>query len=150
MSDDRCIGIELGQEEYLARVRVAAVEEDELARRYGREGRRAPDALPVEVIHARLETLVYSVLSMRRSVRPPAEALAWFPGARVEALFGHLEQVARTSLELTYHLCTQSPEVLRHLPDAAIHDWILQLLDTYDRRGTQGAMRLMRDLGLDV
>lgn len=144
MSDDRYYGVELSPEEYLARLRGARIDPADLAARYGQDGRAAPDALSVQVIQERLEAIVYMVLSMRRSVRPAAEALAWFPGARVEALFGHIERVTRTSLDLAYHLCVHAPEMLRHLPDEAIHEWVISLLDTYDRSGTQGAIRAMQ------
>lgn len=112
MSDDRCIGLELGQDEYLARIRTEQLDPSELAARYGLNGQRAPDALSAEHLHERLETLVSPVLSMRRSVRAPADALAWLPGHRVEAMLGHLEQVARSSLELTYSLSINYPDVI--------------------------------------
>lgn len=144
MSDDRYFGVELGQDEYLARVHTTQLDPAELAARYGRDGSPAPDALPEEVIHERLESMVYMVLSMRRSVRPAAAALAWFPRARVESLFAEVERVTHTSLDLAYQLCVHAPEVLRHLPDEAIHDWVMQLLEIYDRSGTQGAIRAMQ------
>lgn len=112
MSDDKTIGEELSQEEFLARVRHARLSDAELASRYGRDGRPAADALPVAAIQERLESLVYQVLSMRRSVQPAAEALAWFPAGRVEALYQQVEGVRRTSLDLAYHLCVHAPEVL--------------------------------------
>ncbi len=143
MSDDKTIGEELSQEEFLARVRTARKSDEELAARYGQAGRPHPDALPADAIHDHLESLVYMVLSMRRSVRPAADALAWFPAVRVEAFYRHLEQVCRTSLELAYHLCVQSPEILYFLPDEAIHDWVGELLEVYDAKGTQGCIRVM-------
>jgi nitric oxide reductase NorD protein len=146
MSDDKTIGEELSQEEFLARVRHAGLSESELALRYGTDGRPAGDALPVEAIQQRLETLVYLVLSMRRSVRAAAEALAWFPAARVESLYLEVEGVCRTSLDLAYHLCVHAPEVLRFLPDDAIHPWVLELLEVYDQKGTQGSIRFMQQV----
>ncbi len=146
MSDDKTIGEELSQEEFLARVRTARLSDAELARRYGRDGRPAADALPADAIHERLESLVYLVLSMRRSVRPAAEALAWFPAARVESFCAQVDQVCRTSLDLAYHLCVQGPEVLRFLPDEALHDWVIELLEVYDQKGTQGCIRVMRQV----
>lgn len=79
-------------------------------------------------------------------MRAAAEALAWFPAARVEALYLEVEGVGRTSLDLAYHLCVHAAEVLRHLPDDAIHPWVLELLEVYDRRGGQGAIRFMQQL----
>jgi nitric oxide reductase NorD protein len=146
MSDDKTIGEELSQEEFLARVRTARPSHEELARRYGQDGRPAADALPVDLIHERLESLVYLVLSMRRSVLPSAEALAWFPAARVEDFCGHVERVGRTSLDLAYYLCVHGPEVLRVLPDAEIQDWVIQLLEVYDRQGTQGCIRTLQQV----
>ena len=55
-----------------------------------------------------------------------------------------MEGVCRTSLDLAYHLCVHAPEVLRHLPDDAIHPWVLELLEVYDQKGTQGCIRVMR------
>jgi len=146
MSDDKTIGEELSQEEFLARVRHAGLSKTELAERYGRDGQRAPDALPADEIQRRLESLVYLVLSMRRSVRPAAEALSWFPAARVQSLYVVVEGVCRTSLDLAYHLCAHAPEVLRFLPDDAIHPWVLELLEVYDQKGTQGCIRFMQQL----
>lgn len=146
MSDDKTIGEELSQEEFLARVRHAGLSQAELARRYGTNGRPASDAIPADGIQQRLESLVYLVLSMRRSVRAAAEALAWFPAARVETLYLEVEGVCRTSLDLAYHLCVHAPEVLRYLPDDAIHPWVLELLEVYDQRGSQGAIRFMQQV----
>lgn len=61
MSDDRCIGMELeqGGPPSLARVRHEALAPQELARRYGVKGRRAPDALDAEAIYAELERAAF-------------------------------------------------------------------------------------------
>ena len=84
------------------------------------------------------------VLSVRRSLVPSAQALAWFPAARAELILAQIERVAHTSVELAYHLCTHAPEVLRHLPDADVPVWVLELLEVYDRTGTQGGIRAMQ------
>ncbi len=115
----------------------------ELAARYGTRGRRAADALPPDDIQARLEGLVWMVMSIRRSVRPSAEALAWFPADRVLNLIGEIERVSRTSVELAYHLCVHAPEMLLSIADADLHTFLLHVLEVYDRGGTQGCIRLM-------
>jgi nitric oxide reductase NorD protein len=135
---------QLGPYFLIARARSQDADRDDLARRYGQEGRRAPDALDAEVIQGRLEAMVFMVLSVRRSLASSARALSWFPGGRVELILGQIEQVARTSVELAYHLCTQAPEVLRHIPDVDVHDWVIELLEVYDRSGTQGGIRTMQ------
>ena len=135
---------QLGPYFLIARARSQGADRDDLGRRYGQDGRRAPDALDAEVIQGRLEAMVFMVLSVRRSLIPSAQALSWFPGGRVELILGQIERVARTSVELAYHLCTQAPEVLRHLPDAEVPDWVIGLLDVYDRSGTQGGLRTMQ------
>jgi len=43
---------------------------------YGQDGQRAPDALEPEAIQARLEALVFMVLSVRRSLVPAVAALS--------------------------------------------------------------------------
>jgi nitric oxide reductase NorD protein len=135
-----------GQDDFLDRRSQAGPTREELALRYGNGGGPPDDALDVETIHAELERLVYMVLSIRRSVLGAAERLAWFPRARVELILGQVELVSRTSLELAYHLCQYAPEALQQLPDEDIHDWVIQLLEIYDRAGTQGCIRAMRDL----
>jgi len=135
---------QLGPYFLIARARTQASDHDDLARRYGQEGRRAPDALDADVIQGRLEAIVFMVLSVRRSLAPSAQALSWFPAGRVELMLGQIERVARTSVELAYHLCTQAPEVLRNLPDAEVADWVIGLLEVYDRSGTQGGIRTMQ------
>lgn len=136
----------LGQDDFLARRRQAEPDPAELAARYGVEGQRAPDALPVDAIHAELERLVFMVLSIRRSVRPAALALSYFPRARTELMLGQIALVARTSVELAYHLASHAPEALRALPDGDLHDWVIRLLEIYDRSGTQGGIRAMREV----
>ncbi len=111
---------------------------------YGQDGQRAPDALEPEAIQARLEALVFMVLSVRRSLVPAVAALSWFPAGRVEPMPGQIERVARTSVELAYHLCTQAAEVLSHLPDEDVQPWVIELLEVYDRTGTQGGLRAMQ------
>jgi hypothetical protein len=101
---------QLGPYFLIARTRNQGPVEHDLASRYGQDGHRAPDALDAEAIHARLEAMVFMVLSVRRSLVPSAQALAWFPAARVSLMLGQIERVAQTSVELAYHLCTQAPE----------------------------------------
>ena len=137
---------QLGPYFLIARTRNQGPVEHDLASRYGQDGRRAPDALDAEAIHARLEAMVFMVLSVRRSLVPSAQALAWFPAARVSLILGQIERVAQTSVELAYHLCTQAPEVLLHLTDADLHPWVIELLETYDRSGVQGAIRVMQSV----
>ena len=150
MSVDHPTSHELGQEDLKARIRGLEVDQAELARRYGHQGRRPADALPADRIRRQMEELVFMVLSMRRSVAPAAEALAWFPGPRVEAMLGHIRQVCRSSLDLGYHLCTFAPEVLLHLHDDEIGAWIADLLDLYDHKGSQGCIRAMRRVADDA
>ncbi len=135
---------QLGPYFLIAGARSQGADRDDLARRYGQHGHRAPDALDAEVIQGRLEAMVFMVLSVRRSLVPSSHALSWFPAGRVELILGQIERVARTSVELAYHLCTQAPEVLLHLPDADVPDWVIELLDVYDRSGTQGGIRTMQ------
>jgi nitric oxide reductase NorD protein len=135
---------QLGPYFLIARAHSQEAQRADLAERYGQGGQRAPDALPPDVIQARLEAMVFMVLSVRRSLVPSAQALSWFPGHRVELILGQIERVARTSVELAYHLCTQAPEVLRHLPDSRVPDWVIDLLEIYDRSGTQGGIRAMQ------
>ena len=111
---------QLGPYFLVAHGQRAQVDQNDLARRYGQDGRRPACALPAEDIQARLEAVVFMVLSVRRSLVPSAQALAWFPAGRAELILAQIERVAHTSVELAYHLCTHAPEVLRHLPDADV------------------------------
>ena len=95
---------QLGPYFLIAHGQRAKVDQTDLAKRYGQDGRRPADALPAEAIQARLEAVVFMVLSVRRSLAPSAEALAWFPAGRVELVLAQIDRVARTSVELAYHL----------------------------------------------
>ena len=139
--------LELGHEDLRARLKGLEVDQAALAARYGIDGRRPADAADPAEVRRRLEAMVYMVLSVRRSVGPASEALGWFPAARVEGMLGHIERVCRSSLDLGYHLATFAPEVLHHLHDEEIGEWIAELLDTYDRQGSQGCIRAMRAAG---
>mgnify|MGYP003573401673 FL=1 len=120
----------IGQDEFLARRRGHGLSPREQASRYGVDGQGAANPIAREVLHERLEAMVFMVLPMRRSVRPSAEALSWFPGPRVERMLVQIELVGRTSLEWACHLCVYAPEALCHLPDEDGHPGDYGIADT--------------------
>jgi hypothetical protein len=146
MSGDKTIGGQLSQEEFRARVRTARLSDAEPAQCYGRDARPAPDALPADAIQEQLESLVYLVLAMRRSVRPAAEALACFAAVCVMLFLAAIQQVCRASLDLAYHLCVQGPEVLHFLPDENLHDWLNELQEVCDQKSAQRCIRVMQQV----
>jgi len=102
---------------------------------------RGEDAAELE---RRLEALVFMVLNTRRSVAPAAEELLAYPPAARERFLGSVEHIARTSVELAYSFAVFAPPSLAHVDPADWADWVLHLLDLYDRSGVMACIVEMR------
>jgi nitric oxide reductase NorD protein len=100
--------------------------------------------LDAEELHQRLETLVYPVLTARRSVLEPARVLAGMGRAGQERFLESLALITGTSVELGYNFCMFAPPALSLLDDREWPDWVLHLMDRYDRGGVIAAIVAMQ------
>ena len=100
--------------------------------------------LPAEELHQRLEALVYPVLSVRRSVKDTAEALATLGRSKQDRFIQGLQLIVGTSVELGYNFCMFGSRALSLLDKHAWQDWVLHLMDRYDQGGVLAAIVAMQ------
>ena len=100
----------------------------------------------VDELHRRLESLVYMVLTVRRSVRGPAEALAGYPQPDQEPFLVSVQFITGTSVELASNFCHFAPPALGLVPAEHWHRWVLHLMDRYDQGGVRAAIVSMQDV----
>ena len=105
----------------------------------------SPAPLEAEALQARLEALVFMVLSVRRSVAGPAAELARRSRADQERFLAGAALIAKTSVELAYRFCHFGVPGLDRLPAGeAWEGWVLHLLDRYDSGGVMAAIQAMQ------
>lgn len=100
----------------------------------------------VRAIQARLEAIVDAVLTIRRSVRSPAEQLTEFPRAHQERFISSVEFLANTSVELAYNFCVFAPPALNAIDANQWQTWILRLLELYDSGGVIACVAEIQDV----
>ncbi len=91
--------------------------------------------LDAEEIERRLESLVFMVLTCRRSVEAPAQALSRHPRPVQIRFLSSVEFIASTSVELAFNFCMFAIPALSVIDEKDWQDWILHLMDIYDERG---------------
>lgn len=93
---------------------------------------KADQVHSADELQRRLESLIFMVLTMRRSVGGPAEALARYPQPDQERFLDSVQFIAGTSLDLAFDLCHCAPPALGLVPAEHSHRWVLDLMDRYD------------------
>jgi len=88
-----------------------------------------------EELEQRLESLVYPVLTVRRSVARPAQELGRYDRSVQERFLASVALITKTSHELGYNFCAFAPPSLALVDAEEWPDWVEHIADTYDSRG---------------
>ena len=86
-------------------------------------------------LEERLDELLESVLSSRRTAAALARALAELRRAQQDFTLKWVDIIAKTNAEMAYQFCARSPEAFRLMSLAAVEDWIIRAMDVYDKQG---------------
>ncbi|HHH45841.1 MAG TPA: VWA domain-containing protein [Thiotrichales bacterium] len=89
--------------------------------------------------------MVDGVMTIRRTLRPAAEALATCSAKDQERFLDSVGFVAATSLELAYNFCAFAIPAFRRMDPAAWPAWVVRILDLYDEGGTLAAITAMKE-----
>lgn len=95
-------------------------------------------------LQERLETIVDRVLSTRRSLHVPAQALTAHRRAHQERFLKAVSLLSRTSVELAYQFCMFAIPALSVLEAQQWDGWVLHLLERYDQGGVLASIVAMQ------
>ncbi len=77
---------------------------------------------------------------------PLSEALARLSRERQDFILDWTRRAAATNTELAFQFASRAPPALSEIETETIEAWCLHAMDSYDRRGLQSAMAVIRDL----
>ena len=92
-------------------------------------------SLTAAELEEKLDELLESVLSSRRTAAPLARALAEFERTEQDFALRWVDIIAKTNAEMAYQFCARAPEAFRLMTLAAVEDWIIRAMDVYDKQG---------------
>jgi nitric oxide reductase NorD protein len=102
--------------------------------------------LSANELRRRMEAQVERVMSLRRSVEGPAEALAGHPRAVQERFLQSVTLIARNSIELGYNFCAFGVPAVEAVEPEDWHAFTLHIMDRYDQGGVMASINAMRDV----
>jgi nitric oxide reductase NorD protein len=97
----------------------------------------------VQELRGELDRLLDPVLSARRTAEPLAAGLASLDRAQQELAMHWATVVARTNIELAFQFVLAAPQALSRLNAAQAEEWLVEVLDVYDREGLHRATELL-------
>ncbi|MDP1651681.1 MAG: hypothetical protein Q8L56_03055, partial [Rhodocyclaceae bacterium] len=98
-----------------------------------------------DALEQRLDEVLFASPS-HRSAKDIADGLERLTRAQQEHVLHWVAVAAQSYAEIGYLVAAQAPRALDRLDAAGFEAWVLAGLDTYDRKGGQLAMTLLRDL----
>lgn len=95
----------------------------------------------------RLDDMLFTVLSARRTAATLAAGLAGLARAQQDLALHWVQVAAQNTGELGYQVASMMPQALAAFDRARIERWVLDALDVYDREGLHAAGATLRDFG---
>ncbi|MBI3575830.1 MAG: nitric oxide reductase activation protein [Gammaproteobacteria bacterium] len=92
-------------------------------------------SLTAAELEERLDELLESVLSSRRTAAPLARALAEFERPRQDFALRWVDIIAKTNAEMAYQFCARAPEAFQLMDLSAVESWVIRAMDVYDKQG---------------
>ena len=86
-------------------------------------------------LEERLDELLESVLSSRRTAAPLARALAEFERPRQDFALRWVDIITKTNAEMAYQFCARAPEAFQLMDLSAVESWVIRAMDVYDKQG---------------
>ena len=117
-----------------------------LQRQGGITASAAYGGMGIRELQLRMELLVEQVLSSHRSVFEPAKQLAKYALVDQERFLNSVASISNTSVELAYNFCHFAPPSLQLVDEENWDHWIVTLLETYDKKGVNGAINVMKNV----
>jgi len=87
-----------------------------------------------------------AALSIRRTTRGPAAALATLNPAQQDFARHWIAVIAKTNPEVAFHFANHVTEALQRMPAEDAEAWIIQTMDTYDKMGLYPAVAILADV----
>lgn len=87
-----------------------------------------------------------AVLSMQRTTRNAAIALARLNREKQDYARHWIDIIAKTNPELAFHFSTHVAEALEQMPLEDTEAWIIQTMDVYDKMGLYPAVAILTDI----
>ena len=100
----------------------------------------------VRELQLRMELIVDQMISSQRSVFKPAERLAVYSKIDQDRFLESVEQISKTSVELAFNFCQFAPESLQIIDETHWNDWVTRILQAYEEKGVDGAVRTIKDV----
>lgn len=91
--------------------------------------------LTVTELEARLDEALDPVLSSRRTAAPLACALAGIERSQQDFVLRWVDIIIKTNAEMAYQFAARAPEAFRLMSLPAIEEWVIHVMDVYDRQG---------------
>src|SRR3989338_2130979 len=94
-------------------------------------------SLPLSAVELeeRLDELLESVLSSRRTAAPLARALAELSRGEQDFALRWADIIAKTNAEMACQFCLRAPQAFRLMGLPAVESWIIRAMDVYDKQG---------------
>jgi len=93
----------------------------------------------------RLDDMLFTVLSSRRTAAGIAEGLAPLTRLQQEFVLHWVQVAAQNTGELGYQVAAQAPQAFTLFERPAMERWVLDALDVYDREGLHAASAALKD-----
>ncbi|HEX5464821.1 MAG TPA: hypothetical protein VFW88_08915, partial [Burkholderiales bacterium] len=99
-------------------------------------------------IEERLEEFLDPVLSPRRTATAVAHRLSTLQRPQQDFVLHWTGVIARTNAEMAYQFAAAAPQALARIGNdtAAVEDWIIRAMDTYDREGLYRGSSVLKDI----
>ncbi|HET7633250.1 MAG TPA: VWA domain-containing protein [Burkholderiales bacterium] len=109
---------------------------------------RYSEPLPALRIEERLKEFLDPVLSPRRTATTVAHRLAVLERPQQDFVLHWGGVIARTNAEMAYQFAATAPQALARMggDTAAVEDWIVRAMDTYDRDGLYRGSAVLKDV----
>ncbi len=106
----------------------------------------ATEALSADAIEEWLDEELDAALSLRRSSRPAAEALAALTREQQDFARHWIGVIAKTNPEFAFRFASRAAEGLRRMGPEDAEAWIVQAMDVYDKMGLYPAVAALADV----
>lgn len=87
-----------------------------------------------------------AALSIRRTTRAPAQALAALPRDQQEFARHWIGVIAKTNPEFAFHFASHVANALKKMAAEDVENWVIQAMDVYDKMGLYPAVAVLADI----
>jgi nitric oxide reductase NorD protein len=103
-------------------------------------------SLSTDALEERLEELVDTVLSSRRTAAQPAASLTPFERHQQEFALGWVRRIAKTNSEMAYQFASHVAQAMELMDQDGVEAWIIECMDVYDKKGLYAGVDAVKAL----